>query len=47
MIQLAAITIVLYGGWTLVKAYNQYDRWKKSPIDYNQNKIASPCCSSS
>lgn len=46
MIQLAAITIVLYGGWTLVKAYNQYDRWNKNPIDYNQNKIASPCCSS-
>lgn len=27
MIQLAAITIILFGGWTLIKAYMQLDYW--------------------
>ena len=47
MVQLAAVTIVLYGGWTLVKAYKQYEYWKNSSIDDSQNKIAHPCCSTS
>jgi sulfite exporter TauE/SafE len=31
MIQFAAITIIVFGGWTLMKAYMQFDYWKNTP----------------
>ncbi len=33
MIQFAAITIILFGGWTLMKAYMQFDYWKNTSIE--------------
>ena len=32
MIQLAAVTIIVFGGWTLMKAYMQFDYWKNTPV---------------
>ncbi|MDF1874132.1 sulfite exporter TauE/SafE family protein [Sulfurimonas sp. SAG-AH-194-I05] len=40
MIQLAAVTIILYGGWTLFKAYEQYTMYSTKTIDTKS------CCSS-
>ncbi len=31
MIQLAAVTVIAFGGWTLMKAYLQYDYWANTP----------------
>jgi len=31
MIQFAAITIIIFGGWTLMKAYMQFDYWQNTP----------------
>jgi hypothetical protein len=31
MIQFAAITIIVFGGWTLMKAYMQFDYWRNTP----------------
>lgn len=31
MIQLAAITVIGFGGWTVVKAYMQFDYWLNTP----------------
>ena len=33
MIQIAAITIIVFGGWTLMKAYMQFDYWSNTPIE--------------
>lgn len=33
MIQFAAITIIVFGGWTLMKAYMQFDYWKNTSIE--------------
>ena len=33
MIQFAAITIILFGGWTLMKAYMQFDYWKNTSLE--------------
>lgn len=44
MIQLASITVIVYGGWTLNKAYMQYDLHKSGEVKSN---LANPhsCCS--
>lgn len=47
MVQLAAITIIIFGAWTLVKAYKQYDYWKNSSLTDSKNKKPKACCSSS
>jgi len=40
MIQLAAITIILFGGWTLMKAYMQFDYWMHtSQTEKTQNNM--------
>ena len=31
MIQLAALTVIAFGGWTLMKAYLQFDYWLNAP----------------
>jgi len=31
MIQLAAVTVIAFGGWTLMKAYLQFDYWYNTP----------------
>ena len=41
MIQLASIIIIMYGGWTLLKAYNQYEHWQSAD---KLHKVM-PCCS--
>ncbi len=47
MVQLAAVTIIIFGTWTLVKAYKQYDYWKNSLLEHNQtNQEVHSCCSS-
>jgi uncharacterized protein len=33
MIQFAAITIIVFGGWTLMKAYMQLDYWKNTSVE--------------
>lgn len=33
MIQLASITVIAYGGWTLIKAYKQYEYYKDTGIE--------------
>ncbi len=33
MIQLAAILIIVYGGWTLLKAYSQYQYYKNTKLE--------------
>ncbi len=33
MIQLAAIMIIVYGGWTLLKAYSQYESYKNKKLE--------------
>jgi len=33
MIQFAAVTIIIFGGWTLMKAYMQFDYWKNTSIE--------------
>ena len=33
MIQLAALTIIIYGGWTLMKAYKQYEYYKNTSLE--------------
>jgi|GEM_PF-50505 len=33
MIQFAAITIIIFGGWTLMKAYMQFDYWNNTSIE--------------
>lgn len=33
MIQFAAITIIVFGGWTLMKAYMQFDYWKNTSFE--------------
>ncbi|MEN8146812.1 MAG: sulfite exporter TauE/SafE family protein [Campylobacterota bacterium] len=33
MIQFAAVTIIVFGGWTLMKAYMQFDYWKNTPVE--------------
>lgn len=45
MIGLASLTIILYGGWTLLKAYNQYDYWNQINTKTQQDNIVKPCCS--
>lgn len=42
MIYLAAITVIAYGGWTLMKAYAQYDYYKNNSISKPLEKPA--CC---
>lgn len=32
MIQFAALTIIIFGGWTLMKAYKQFDYWKNTSM---------------
>lgn len=41
MIQLAALTVIIYGAWTLMKAYKQYDFYMNSTIE---NKLKKPSC---
>jgi uncharacterized protein len=31
MIQLAAVTVIAFGGWTLMKAYLQFEHWMNAP----------------
>lgn len=46
MIQLASILIILYGGWTLVKAYNQYDYYTNTSLNEKSlNQETNSCCS--
>ncbi len=46
MVQLASIVIILYGGWTLMKAYNQYDYWKSTSLNEKSlNQETKACCS--
>ena len=33
MIQFAAITIIVFGGWTLMKAYMQFDYWQNTSVE--------------
>ena len=33
MIQFAAITIIIFGGWTLMKAYMQFDYWQNTSME--------------
>ncbi|MDQ7044688.1 MAG: sulfite exporter TauE/SafE family protein [Sulfurimonas sp.] len=47
MLQLASITIIVYGGWTLFKAYEQYDYYKISSSGGSIENIKKPCCSAS
>jgi len=42
MIQFAAVTIIVFGGWTLMKAYMQFDYWKNTSIE-QQVKDAEKC----
>ena len=44
MIQLASITVILYGGWTLNKAYMQYDLHINGEVTSDINNPHS-CCS--
>ncbi|WP_345985708.1 sulfite exporter TauE/SafE family protein [Sulfurimonas sp. HSL-1656] len=37
MIQLAAVTVIAFGGWTLMKAYVQFDKWYNAPQTQLQN----------
>jgi uncharacterized low-complexity protein len=37
MIQFAAITIIVFGGWTLMKAYMQFDYWINTSIEQQAN----------
>ena len=45
MIQLASITIIIFGFWTLFKAYKQYNYWEESLIEVESNTQLKPCCS--
>ena len=40
MIQIASIIIIMYGGWTLLKAYNQYEHWQSA----DKVHMLMPCC---
>jgi sulfite exporter TauE/SafE len=33
MIQFAAITIIIFGCWTLMKAYMQFEYWKNTSVE--------------
>ena len=46
MIQLASITIILFGLWTLFKAYMQYDYWEATLIERESKTEIKPCCAS-
>ncbi len=39
MIQLAAITVIFYGGWTLLKSYNNFDKHFNSPLESHEGNI--------
>ncbi|MHC3993427.1 sulfite exporter TauE/SafE family protein [Thiomicrolovo sp. ZZH C-3] len=41
MIQLAAVTVIAFGGWTLMKAYVQFDKWYNAP-QQQRNLAGSP-----
>jgi len=43
MIQLASLTIIVYGAWTLYKAYAQYEFWEENRN--NPMSLTKPCCS--
>lgn len=45
MIQLASITIIIFGFWTLFKAYKQYIYWEESSIKVELKTKLKPCCS--
>ena len=36
MIQFAAITIIVFGGWTLMKAYMQFDYWQNTSVEQQE-----------
>ena len=44
MIQLASITVIVYGGWTINKAYMQYNLYKSGEVKSNLSNPHS-CCS--
>ena len=44
MIQLASITIIIFGFWTLFKAYKQYEHWQVSVIEQETKNKIKPCC---
>jgi len=49
MIQLAAVTVIAFGGWTLMKAYLQFDYWYNTPneqkvVDSQQMKCGAGKC---
>lgn len=37
MIQLAAVTVIAFGGWTVMKAYLQFDYWYNTPSVQQQS----------
>jgi sulfite exporter TauE/SafE len=45
MIQLAALTVIVFGAWTLMKAYLQFDYWLNTPALKQEadNKSISKC----
>lgn len=45
MIQLASITIIIFGFWTLFKAYKQYTYWEESSIKVELKTKLKSCCS--
>ena len=39
MIQLAAVTVIAFGGWTLMKAYLEFNHWRNIPAPHARMSI--------
>jgi len=43
MIQLAAVTVIAFGGWTLMKAWMQFDYWLHAPDMKRETPVEMKC----
>jgi len=43
MIQLAAVTVIAFGGWTLMKAWMQFDYWLNTPAEKKEAPADMKC----